>query len=79
VTETNVTPRALGNVIRKLRGNRSRRVIARAAHITETTLYNAELGRNRPNESTLHGIASALGVKVVDLYIRCQNEGTSKQ
>jgi transcriptional regulator with XRE-family HTH domain len=52
--------------IRRSRGL-SQRALASAAEVSPSSIYEIEVGRRKPNPSTLRKLAGALGVEVVDL------------
>lgn len=61
--------RALGSVIRELRGKRgsSQETLAQGAGITPNMLSLIERGEGNPSWATVQGIAGALGIKASEL------------
>lgn len=66
---------ALGQAIRKLRGERglTQRQLADAADVNETWISHIEAGRTNPAWGTVVRIAAALGVSVSDLAERAES------
>lgn len=60
---------ALGKAIRRLREKRglTQEAVAHGAGITTATLGVIERGLSNPTWATLEGIASALGISMIDL------------
>ncbi len=52
--------------VRRSRGF-SQRALAEEAGVSPSSIYEIEVGRRKPNPSTLRKLANALGVEVVDL------------
>ena len=57
-----------GKRLRELRGQKSRREVAEALHISESALAMYELGERNPRDETKEAISNFYGVSIGDIF-----------